>query len=153
DGGTAPFTFQWRGTNASGVQIFSTNIVTSSTNTSITVSNDGTYSLVIVDSVGLTSLAGCAGTLVVHTPASATTLSNKGACPGGPISFCTTASGTPPFAFIWLKDGVTITNPPIDPRFQITFGATNSCLTVTNVVPGDAGQYCVIVSNFCAQVT
>src|SRR6185369_9215048 len=153
DGGTPPFTYQWRGTNSSGVQILSTNIVTSDTNTSITVTAAGTYSLIIVDSVGLTSFGGCAGTLVVHTPASATSLSNQGACPGGSVTFCTTASGTPPFSFTWRKDGQTITNPPADPRLQITIGTSNTCLTITNIGVGDAGQYCVVVSNFCAQVT
>ena len=150
DGGTAPFTYQWRGTNSNGDQILSTNIVTSSTNTSITVSNAGTYSLLIIDSIGLTSLGGCSGILVVQSPASASALSGQAACPGGSATFCTTITGTPPFSITWTKNG---TNPPVDPRIQITSSTTNSCLTITNVAAGDAAQYCVIVSNFCARVT
>lgn len=55
-------------------------------------------------------------------------------CPGGTHQFCTTASGTGPFTYLWQQDGVTIP------------GATNSCYTASAGAPGSFSMYCVAVT-------
>ena len=60
---------------------------------------------------------------------------------GGGASFAVNASGTAPLHYYWSINGAPVTNGG-----RIS-GATNAILTITNVGPGDAGTYSVIVSN------
>jgi inosine/xanthosine triphosphate pyrophosphatase family protein len=55
--------------------------------------------------------------------------------PGGAISLSVSASGTPPLAYQWQKDGTSLA------------GATNATLTVTNAQLANGGTYTVLVSN------
>ena len=54
---------------------------------------------------------------------------------GGSVTFCASASGTPPIFYQWRHNGA---NLP---------GATNECLTIPLVDVGDAGNYSVVVFN------
>jgi len=54
---------------------------------------------------------------------------------GSDVTFGVTATGSPPLTYYWLKDGATIP------------AASYSTLTLSDVTPGDAGAYSVIVSN------
>ena len=56
---------------------------------------------------------------------------------GGTAAFSVGAGGTQPLSYQWCFNG---TNNPIS-------GATNATLTLTNVQPGQAGSYSVLVSN------
>ena len=77
---------------------------------------------------------------IVTNPESATQLV------GGSTTFNCAASGTPPLTFMWYKDGgsaalvaggsVSISNQP-----------NESSLTLTNIVPSDAGAYYCVASN------
>jgi hypothetical protein len=60
---------------------------------------------------------------------------------GANVGFEVGALGAPPLAYQWLFDG------------KIIRGATNSTLTLTNVQPGQAGLYAVIVTNGFGSVT
>jgi hypothetical protein len=62
-------------------------------------------------------------------------------CAGSNVTFCTVASGTSPFSYLWLKDSVPIP------------GASQSCLTITNAGLSNAGLYCVVIQGLCASVT
>lgn len=55
--------------------------------------------------------------------------------PGATAQFDVSVLGQPPFWYQWQFNGVTLPN------------ATNSYLALTNVQPGDAGPYAVVVSN------
>jgi hypothetical protein len=55
--------------------------------------------------------------------------------------FSTVASGTPPYGYVWLKNGAAIS------------GQTNSSLTLSNVSAGDAATYSVIVTGAMGSVT
>lgn len=57
-------------------------------------------------------------------------------------NFSVTATGTATLAYQWYKDGVILSNA----AGKIS-GATASSLSVTNLVPGDAGTYACRVSN------
>lgn len=59
-------------------------------------------------------------------------------CPGGTAKFCVTATANCPITFQWYKGGLPIA------------GATNACLTLSNVGEADEGEYCVRINGeFC----
>ena len=68
--------------------------------------------------------------VVTTDPASATVPQ------GQPVTFTVSASGTPTLTYQWRKNGAIISGAP-----------NASSYTITNVQPGDAGQYKVYVSN------
>ena len=74
-------------------------------------------------------------------PVSATALSNQTAVVGNNVVFSTVASGTLPYAYVWLKNGSPIS------------GQINSSLTLTNVISTDAATYSVIVSGAMGTAT
>jgi glucose/arabinose dehydrogenase len=59
---------------------------------------------------------------------------------GNQASFSVTATGTPPLSYQWRKNTVNIP------------GATNATYTIPSVVPADAGNYSVVVSNTAGSV-
>ena len=65
---------------------------------------------------------------------------NVTVCAGLPAGFCVTATGSP-LNYQWQFNGTNIS------------GATDSCYTLTNVQPSQAGNYSVVVSNSCGRVT
>jgi hypothetical protein len=86
--GTAPFTIQWSGPNGF-----------SSSATSITVSDAGTYSAVITDSKGCTT--GASATLVVN-PNPSVTIGGPSGCANVPATLiANVTSGTAPFTYHW----------------------------------------------------
>jgi alpha-tubulin suppressor-like RCC1 family protein len=60
---------------------------------------------------------------------------------GSTFSWQVTASGTPPLAYQWQRNGMDI------------FGATESLFTKTNAEISDSGNYCVIITNAFGCVT
>ena len=60
---------------------------------------------------------------------------------GSQASFSVTATGTQPITYQWRKNGVNIS------------GATSATYTISSVVPADAGNYSVVVSNSAGSVT
>ena len=66
---------------------------------------------------------------------------NLNLCFGSDAEICALASGPGPFGYMWFKDNVVIPDQ------------TNSCLALTNVMSGDAGNYCVKVTGFCGEAT
>jgi len=61
-------------------------------------------------------------------------------CPGTAATFTVTATGAG-LTYQWRKNGVNIP------------GATNASYTIASVVPGDAGNYTVVVAGTCGTVT
>jgi hypothetical protein len=62
-------------------------------------------------------------------------------CPGNTVVFSTVASGTPPYGYVWLKNGSALSSQ------------TNSSLTLANVNVSDVATYSVIVSGAMGKVT
>jgi glucose/arabinose dehydrogenase len=60
---------------------------------------------------------------------------------GSQASFSVTATGTQPITYQWRKNAVNIS------------GATSATYTISSVVPADAGNYSVVVSNSAGTVT
>lgn len=61
--------------------------------------------------------------------------------PGGAVTFKVTAAGTPPLGYVWKFNGTVIPD------------ATNPNLALTNLQPGQAGDYMVVVSNVAGTAT
>ena len=67
--------------------------------------------------------------------------SNATVAEGQPVSFSITSLGTTPFSYQWQKNDLDIP------------GGTNSTFSINNALPGDEGQYRVIVSNSAGNTT
>jgi len=72
---------------------------------------------------------------------------DSGACPGSPVSFSVTASGTPVLSYQWRKDAVDLSDGG-----NIS-GATTATLTIDPAGAGDDGSYDVVVTNACGSET
>lgn len=137
--GTQPLTFQWKknGSNISGgtQQVFKINAAT--------ISDSGTYSVVVTNSAG--SLASSEATLTVKGLAPTIT-SQSPATPtsvvaGSSAVFSVSATGTAQLTYQWRKDGGDI---PL---------ANSSTLKILSAGPADAGKYSVLVSNPAGSVS
>jgi uncharacterized repeat protein (TIGR03803 family) len=99
---------------------------------SLTLGSDGTF-------YGTTGQGGNSGDGVIYRldspPEIAFQLASQVASVGNIAIFTVTPSGTAPFAYQWLLNGIPI------------IGATNSTLTVSNLVITDGGNYVVTVTN------
>ena len=134
--GTTPLTYQWR---KNGAPIFG------ATGATYTVMNAqsldaGGYSVVVSNTTG--SITSSTATLTVNVVAPSIALQPAGlsVSAGSGVVLSVSATGTPPFAFQWRKDGANI------------LGATNSQLSLPSVQLSDAGNYTVLISNSAGSV-
>jgi hypothetical protein len=58
-------------------------------------------------------------------------------CTGERAEFCVEVSGTPPFSYVWRKDG------------DVIGGATDSCYVIESITAEDVGEYCVEIQGLC----
>ena len=131
--GTLPLTYWW---------YFNTNSILTNTSvptltlTNVQVTDSGGYSVVVSNSFG--SATGMVATLTVNLAPPTITQQplDQTVFPTGTAMFNVAAEGSEPFGYQWYFNGVTALN-----------NQTNSTLTLTNVQPGDAGTYSVLVSN------
>jgi polygalacturonase len=136
--GTLPLSYQWY-YNMNTPVANATNATLTLTN--VQPENEGGYSVIITNSYG--SVTSAVATLTGHTPPSITTQPvDLTVIPGQNATFTVVADGSRPLSYQWYYN----TNTPLT-------GATSPTLTLTNVQPGDAGSYSVVVSNATASVT
>ncbi len=130
--GTEPLRYQWylNGSALSGAT--GTTFVLSKAQSS----DAGLYSVTVANDCGEATSGAAA--LVVDT---ASAISAQPASlvrrPGEEANFNVAATGTPPLAFQWLRNGAAIP------------GATETCIVIHNVQTNSAGLYSVVVSNGC----
>jgi uncharacterized repeat protein (TIGR01451 family) len=112
------------------------------TTASITVNPSAmtVYTVAVTD--GVTGCGNSTTATVTVTPLTAATplASFNDVCPGTSVTFSTTASGTPPFSYVWRKNGTAL-------------ATTTSSLTIAAVAAGDGGTYTVEVTGTCGSVT
>lgn len=136
--GTAPFTYQWKkgGANISGATLATYTI------SSVTLSDAGSYSVVVSNSVG--SATSNTAVLTVSPTASLSITTHPTALAvttGGSASFMVAVSGSPPYTYQWKKNSTDIS------------GATQATYTIASVASIDAGSYSVTVSNSSGSAT
>jgi hypothetical protein len=134
--GTAPLSYQWQfnGANVSGA-----------TGTGLTLNNvqggdAGNYSVVVTNAGG--AITSAAAVLTVWVPATITSQpQSRTNIVGSTASFGVLVTGTAPLNYQWQRDGENIP------------GAVGSSLLLSNVQPGDAGNYSVVVTNLAGSIT
>ena len=147
-GGTAPLAYQWFANGAAlsdggEVSGSSSNILTLSD----TVTNDtGGYVVVITNAFGSVTSAP-ASLLVGFAPAISNAPQSQIVATGGFAAFGVTASGTAPFVYRWLLNGV-----PLTEGGPISGSATN-LLTVSPATTNNIGGYSVVITNIFGSVT
>ena len=133
--GSGTVTYQWK---KGGVDIGG---ATSSSYTinPVTAGDAANYSVVVTSSCGSTT-SNNATLSIIPTTTIGTQPSDQTVCLGSNATFTVSASGDN-LSYQWRKGGVNIG------------GATSSSYTITGVVPGDVGNYDVVVTGTCGTVT
>lgn len=137
--GTAPLAYQWRkdGQALSGQTGATLHL------SNVSAGSAGSYTVVVSNSAG--SVTSAAATLVVRaTPVAPTIViqpASVTAVAGGAATLSVSATGDPPLAYQWHKDGQALT------------GQTNSTFVLNPVQSAAAGSYVVVVSNAAGSVT
>jgi uncharacterized protein YfaP (DUF2135 family) len=129
--GNAPLNYQWR---FNGINIVGANSATLVLN-NIQAANAGQYDCVVSNPVG--SVTSPPATLTVNTllPVIAVPPASFRVPPGTNVTFAVVATGPGPFTYQWRHNGGNL------------LGANASSLTLSNVQPGSAGNYTVVVVN------
>jgi hypothetical protein len=133
--GAGPLVYQWRkdGLGISGA--------TASTLTlkSVTPSDAGSYSVVVMNNKGFVTSAAAVLTVrpvtLLTPPLITLQPTDQSVVAGGGAGFTVGATGTGPLTYQWRRNGVAIA------------GATTALLTLAGVQAGAAGDYDVLVSN------
>jgi hypothetical protein len=135
-GGTAPISYQWlKGSSNLPAATNSTYSIPA-----VTTNDAAGYSVVIANSAG--SITSSVATLTVLLPPSIVTPPQSATVSNGVnATFTVVAGGSAPMTYQWKFNGGALTS------------ATSSSLTITNVQPGNQGDYTVVVSNALGAVT
>jgi len=147
-GGTAPLRYRW---SFNGTNLTNGGRISGATNATLTLSNvvagdAGGYRVVVSNSVSVVTSA--VATLTVLLPPGITTQPTNQSVPVySNVTFFAAASGTGPLFYQWQKDGLNLTDG------GRVGGATNSTLTVSDVQPGDVGNYRLMVTNVYGAAT
>ncbi|HTD65022.1 MAG TPA: Ig-like domain-containing protein, partial [Candidatus Limnocylindria bacterium] len=131
--GTA-LTYQW----FKGNTALSTQTNSSLTLAAVAIADSGAYKVRLI---GATNSITNSAILTVGAPVNATALTNQVRVLGQGVTFSTTASGTGPFTYTWLKDDAVIS------------GETGNTLVLADLVESDTATYSVIVNGVCGSVT
>ncbi len=134
--GTEPLFYQWRknGANLSGAT------ATGYVLNDVQAADAGTYTVVITNAGG-SVISGNAVLTVYVPPAITVQPAGQTLAAGSSATFSVTATGNPPPAYQWRRNGVSLS------------GATASTHTRSNVQSADVGLYSVVVSNLAGGVT
>ena len=127
---STPITYQWQffGTNLPGA-LAPTHLITN-----VQPAQAGPYTVVLTDAVG--SITSQVATLtILGPPVILEQPQSQTAVQYATVTMRVVATGTPPLAYRWRRNGFTVT------------GQTNATLLLTNVQPASAGSYAVFITN------
>jgi len=137
--GSAPLSYQWRkgGSNISGATASTYSIA------SVSLTDAGTFSVVVTNSVG--SVTSANATLTVSEAATAPSIGTNPVSAtvleGQPVSFSVIASGTSPLTYQWRKNASNIS------------GATLATYSILSAAEADEGSYSCVVTNGAGSAT
>jgi uncharacterized repeat protein (TIGR03803 family) len=146
--------YQWRLANGSSLtDLVDGDGISGSTTSTLTIrnaslTNAGTYSVIVSNLAGAVSSAGAS--LIVLTgqpPVVISQGSNQTVLPGAPASFTVAAAGDPPFSYFWQLDGTNLTDGG-----GISGSASNT-LSISATTDASAGTYSVLITNSFGSVT
>lgn len=142
--GTMPITGRWylNGTNLVGSMTISaaTNVLTL-TRSNVGLGDEGAYTLVLSNSVGVVTSA-VATLTVLRPPVFAVQPASTNVTTGAPALLAAIVEGSAPISYQWYFNGVL----PL-------FGQTSNTLTFLSVQAGNAGDYTVVAANSSGTVT
>ena len=137
--GTGALTYQWK-KNGSNVTANATATTATLTLSGIAAGDAANYTVDVTGTCGTVTSSSAA--LSINTATSiATQPTAVTQCAGTTANFSVSGSGQGTLSYQWRKDGSALT------------GETNSTLAVANIATVNAGQYSVIVSGGCGNVT
>jgi hypothetical protein len=134
--GTAPLTFQWRFNGVSLPGATNSTLVLSN----LQMSNQGTYTVLVSNSVASTTSADAVLT-VLSPPSFSSQPQSQTVIAGTNLLLSVTASGTPPLRFQWRLNGSNI------------LGSTSATLLINNTQPINDGDYTVVLTNNYGAIT
>ena len=105
-----------------------------------------------VDNIPAGETSPARANITVNTLPIVTNPANFTSCVGGTATFTSTITGTPVPTITWYKGGAPIVNGPTGTGATYS-GATTNTLTITNVQPGDGGNFHVDAVNHCGTAT
>ena len=147
--GTSPLSYQWQlgGINlVDGGQFIgaTSNILTIS---NVQLTNGGTYTVVVTNSVGSVTSSNAVLTLTNIPPTISLQPTNQTAGVGSNVTFVVLATGTSPLIYQWQVNG---TNLMDGGQFD---GATSNILTITSAQLTNSGTYTVSITNLAGSAT
>lgn len=133
--GTQPFGYQWR---RDGAILSDADNIVGSQNGTLTISSlkradEASFDVIITNMAG--AVTSMVATLTVIDPAINAQPFSRTNVPGDFATFSVTAGGTTPLHYQWRLDEIDIP------------GATRNSYQITNVTPGSAGTYSVLLTN------
>lgn len=137
--GTGALTYQWK-KNGSNVTANATATQATLTLSGIAAGDATNYTADVTGTCGMLSSNTAALSINSVTAISAQPTAVT-QCAGTTANFSVTGSGQGTLSYQWRKDGVALN------------GETNASLTIANIATGNAGQYSVIVTAGCGNVT
>ncbi len=141
--GTLPLFYQWYYNTNSILTNDPSDTTSSLTITNAQLTDAGGYSVVVSNAYGVvTSSVAQLSVTVPDPPTIITQPQDQSVSAGDSANFSVEAGGSEPLSYQWYYN----TNTLVD-------GATDNTLTLTNVQPGEAGVYSVVVSNLAGTVT
>ncbi len=135
--GTAPLAYQWlrNGSAIAGATNSLLNLASAS------LENSGNYAAVVSNAAGSVTSQVAVVTVLAVAPIIIVQPASVSVDDGSNAVFSVTATGTLPLSYRWKRDSTTVA------------GGTNATLALSNVVPGEAGNYVVIISNSAGAIT
>jgi sugar lactone lactonase YvrE len=134
--GASPLSYQWslNGTNLDGATASALSVI------GVAAASAGSYQVMVSNAFG--SAASLAGVLQLLAPPQIITQPASGhSFPGAGVTLSVVAAGTTPLLFQWLKNGTNL----IDGGHLA--GSSSPALAIWPLSAGDAGAYCVVVTN------
>jgi gliding motility-associated-like protein len=136
--------YQWR---VNGTVLTNGGRISGANSSTLTIANvspadAGNYDVVITNTCATTATSNTAS-LSVTTPAAITSQpSSVNQCSGNNVTLTVGATGSS-LAYQWRRGGVNVVNG------GSISGATSASLTITGVLPANAGNYDVVITNSC----
>lgn len=146
--GTAPLSYRWlkngnalaNGGNISGATTTNLSL------RSVTLSDAGTYTVVVSNSVASAASTPPAILTVVGVPALVVQPPNQAVFAGASVRLSISSAGATPVSYQWLRNGAALTNA------GNVSGADAAALTLSDVSLADAGTYSVLVGYLAGSI-